>query len=172
METSQCIVLGLGSNVGDRIGLLRAAVQLLAPLLESMRCSSLYESPALLPEGAPPEWDVAYYNMAVCGFSSLAPRAWLAEAKHIERELGRKARGHWGPREIDVDILAYGETVISQADLAIPHAGLLQRDFALLPFAELLPDWRYPVAGECFGRTAGELSSRFLPLPRLEVCID
>lgn len=148
------IILGLGSNIGDRIGHLRDAVAALAPLLSDMRVSRVYETPALLPKDAPPEWDISYYNLAVSGESSLSPEALLAEVKALEQSLGRQFRGVWGPREIDIDILAIEGVMVDSEALSIPHQGLLGRDFALLPFAELAPDWRFAEG------TAAELCAR------------
>ena len=149
------VILGLGSNQGDRLRHLKDAARELAALLEELRCSSVYESTALLPEGAPADWNMPFLNMAVRGSTELAPSALLGALKDIERRLGRKARGHWGPREIDIDILAYAERIIVEPGLAIPHKELLQRDFALVPLAELAPSWVHPVAG----RPAGELAA-------------
>jgi 2-amino-4-hydroxy-6-hydroxymethyldihydropteridine diphosphokinase len=95
--------------------------------------------------------------MAVAGETNLTPKALLTEVKAVERALGRKPREHWSPREIDIDILAYGAEVINAPDLIIPHAHLLKRDFALVPFADIAPDWVYP-AGAQYGKTARELA--------------
>ncbi len=142
------IILGLGSNVGDRQAHLGAAVRGLAAFLQDVRCSLILESPALLPPGAPPEWNMPYLNMAVGGSAELSPQALFAAVKAIEREIGRLPRGAWGPREIDIDILAMGDMVMESSELAIPHRGLLKRDFALLPLINIAPDWCYPAAGK------------------------
>ncbi len=109
-----------------------------------------------MPEGAPKSWNQPFLNMAVAGDASLAPESLLAELKTIEKDLGRQSRGHWAPREIDIDILAMGDMVISSAALSIPHPHLLARDFALVPLAELVPDWCYP-AGEYKGWKAADI---------------
>lgn len=147
------VVLGLGSNIGDRLSHLRTAKRELAGVITSLTCSPVYETAALLPEGAPPEWDISFYNMAISGQTTLAPYALLAEVKRIEQALGRTDRGRWGPREIDIDILAYGDTLLATPELTLPHAGLLQRDFALVPFADLWPGWK-----SADGISAGELA--------------
>jgi len=126
---------------------LRAAVALLSRVLTDMRVSTVYRSPALLPEGAPAEWNIDYYNMAVAGKSSLSPQQLLAQVKAVEQSLGRVFRGVWGPREIDVDILAMDGLQLQSPELIIPHKGLLQRDFALLPLAEIVPEWNCPATG-------------------------
>lgn len=155
------VILGLGSNIGDRLNWLKQAVHLLSegdsPALSMMEFSSLYESPALLPEGAPLEWDMPYINMAVAGITPLAPNDLLVRSKEIECRLGRSQKDRWAPREIDIDILVMADRVISNDRLTIPHAQLHKRDFALLPLAELRPNWRHPGPGELYGKTVQEL---------------
>lgn len=153
------VVLGLGSNIGDRLGNLRMACRFLADVVLFPRVSAIYESAALLPEGAPPEWDIAYYNMALSGETALSPQELLHSIKRVECKLGRQDRGRWGPREIDIDILAYDAHIVTDSNLIIPHAGLLERDFALVPLADVQPGWRYPVAGDAQGKTASELAA-------------
>jgi len=162
------VVLGLGSNLGDRLGFFRQAKQHLESVLTSMRCSSVYESLALLPEGAPKEWDIPFYNMAIAAQTTLSPQALLYEIKKIEQAVGRQDRGRWGPREIDIDILVFGSEVISSAELTIPHAGLLMRDFAIVPLADV-----YPAEGECKGKTAAQLAGAWIhSMEMLEKRID
>ena len=69
-----------------------------------------------------------------------SPRELLATAKQVEDEVGRTPSFRWGPREIDVDILLFGDEHLAEPDLVIPHPGLRDRDFVLLPLAELRPD--------------------------------
>lgn len=157
MQQRQLIVLGLGTNQGERSLMLKRAVEALALLLADIQRSSVYESEALLLPGSPPEWNMPYLNMAIKGYSILEPHALLAEVKAIEQKLGRQDRGRWSPREIDIDILAYGDQTFSSDSLSIPHISLLERAFALQPFAEIHPHWRYPVPGCHYGKTAGEL---------------
>lgn len=147
------VILGLGSNMGDRQATLSAAVARLEKLLGEVRLSRLVESPALLRPGAPAEWDKPFLNMAVSGVTSLSPEALLAELKAIEKTLGRIDRGRWGPREIDIDILAMDDMVLTRDALTVPHPGLLERNFALLPLSEVAPDWVYP-AGVYKGKPA------------------
>ncbi len=152
------VIIGLGTNLGDRTAQLQRAVRELAAILSPIECSAVYEGKALLPAGAPAHWDMPFLNMALKGETSLTPRALLMEVKAIERRLGRTPQGHWGPREIDIDILAYGDLVLEEDDLIIPHAGLLSRDFALVPLADVAPQWRYPKAGALRGKTARVLA--------------
>lgn len=144
----QTVVLGLGSNVGDSIALLRRAVEeIRRSIVPEAHVSGVYRSAALLPPGAPPEWDMPFYNMCVAGPCALSPGELLAACKQIETLLGRKDRGHWAPREIDVDILAYDTFVMASPELTIPHTALGMRAFALMPFDDVAPGWRHPVEG-------------------------
>lgn len=138
------ILFGLGSNLGDRKANLEAALRALEEVAQVLRVSSVYESAALLPEGAPEAWDIAYYNIVVSAESALEPQALLAEVKRIEQALGRKDVGRWGPRLIDIDILAHGDTQLQSDALTLPHAEMLGRDFVMLPLAEIAPHWRHP----------------------------
>ena len=154
------IVLGMGSNVGDRMEYLRQGVKALGGVLTQMRVSPVYTSPALLPDAAPADWDQPFLNLAVAGETELPPRRLLEAVKAIEQMVGRIDRGHWSPRELDIDILAYGDAVVTEPDLSVPHAALLDREFALVPLADVAPDWVYPAPGPAFGVPARELAAR------------
>lgn len=152
------IILGLGSNVGDSEDYLRRTVTVLHPLLESMRCSAVYSSPAMLPEDAPESWDKPFLNMAIAGNTSQSALAWLTRLKQLETTLGRQETGRWGPREIDIDLLAYGNEIIETDTLHIPHPGLLERQFVLKPVRDVAPDWHYPRPGIHQGKTIREIA--------------
>lgn len=160
------VALGLGSNVGDRIAFLEDATFHLRKLATHILLSSVYESEALLPEGAPEAWNTPYLNMALVGETLLTPHTLLAEIKALEMNMGRQMRGVWGPREIDIDILLYGDAVLDEAELKIPHPHLLSRDFALTPLAEIAPDWAYPT-GDHKGKTLKELADMLSKQPPL-----
>lgn len=152
------VVIGLGSNVGDRLQHLSDAVRYLSKFVSNLITSSIYESPALLKCDAPDDWNVPFLNMAVKGKTTLSPQLLLERVKQIEKKIGRIDRGVWAPREIDIDILVYGDMQINENDLIVPHAGLCQRAFALLPLADVAPKWRYPVEGQYYGKTANAIS--------------
>ncbi len=105
MTTEAILVhLGLGSNLGDRKKFLTLACKhLCSEAISEFRTSSIYESEPLLmmPQSK-------YFNMVVCGFTFLTPRALLKKCQEIEDFSGRIRREHWGPRDIDIDILSYG----------------------------------------------------------------
>ena len=151
------IILGLGSNIGDRVENLSAAVHMLSVFVQDMRCSRIVESPALQPPGAPPEDNLPFLNMVVGGTTMLGAREVFIEVKAIEKAVGRIERYSWGPREIDIDILAMDDLIVSEADLKIPHCGILERNFVLLPLAEVAPQWCYPLEGAYYQKLPAEI---------------
>ncbi len=154
------IVLGLGSNVGDRLAHLRTALQKLKQLpgLTLLQVSPVYQSDALLPENAPDDWNHPYLNIAIRAKTALTPEALLPELKQIEWSIGRKPEiRHWGPRVMDIDILAFDDRVINTEALTVPHASLFERPFALWPVADVWPTWVCPLPGPHQGKTAAEL---------------
>ncbi len=160
------ILLGLGSNCGDRIGYLRAAIQKLKSgegpsSIKIFAISPIYESDALLPENAPPSWDQAFLNLTILAKTNLSPTELLKVVKSIEKSIGRKDRGRWAPREIDIDILAMDSLIFEAEGLKIPHPSLLDRPFAMLPLADLLPQWKYPIPGSNSNRSAMEIVSQW-----------
>jgi len=130
------VYLALGSNLGDREKNLQQAIQ----ALEVVRQSSIYETAPMLLEDQP--W---FLNQVVEIKTSLFPRQLLHHTQDIERVLGRKRTIVNGPRSIDIDILLYGQTIMSSDELTIPHPGMAQRRFVLEPLAELASTLRHPV---------------------------
>jgi 2-amino-4-hydroxy-6-hydroxymethyldihydropteridine diphosphokinase len=138
------VYLGLGSNVGDREANLREALQRLETAgMRVLRRSSVYETEPLELRDQP--W---FLNAAVQVETDLFPRQLLACIRNIEREMGRKRVTPKGPRNIDIDILFYGRSVIDTADLAVPHPRIAQRRFVLEPLAEIAAELRHPLTGE------------------------
>lgn len=153
------IILGLGSNLGDRLKQLRHALDLLKqiPELTVEQVSPVYMSDALLPENAPDNWDTPFLNLALRCRTTLEPLELLHKIKLIERQVGRKPEKVWGPRIIDIDILAWDNLVQYDDVLHIPHENLHKRPFALWPLADVAPLWVYPLPGSMQGKTAAEL---------------
>jgi 2-amino-4-hydroxy-6-hydroxymethyldihydropteridine diphosphokinase/dihydropteroate synthase len=137
------IILGLGSNVDDRLSILRQALALIKkiPTLSVRQVSPVYVSNALMPEGAPAAWDMPYLNCALRCEADLLPRQLLAQLKEIENTLGRKPLEKWAPRPVDIDILAWDDLVCADDILQIPHEQLQTRPFALWPLADVAPEW-------------------------------
>ncbi len=132
------VYLGLGSNQGDRIAHLRAALAALAALPGTTvgGVSALYESAPWGVLDQPP-----FLNAAAAITTDLAPTALLQVVKGIERAAGREAGPRWGPRPLDIDLLLYDDQQVDTPDLIIPHPRLADRRFVLTPLADLLPDW-------------------------------
>ena len=134
------VYIALGSNLGDRAEHLRAArEQIPAPDLRVLRESSIYETAPRDIEDQP--W---FLNQVIECETDLFPRQLLARLKKIERAMGRKKRVPKGPREIDLDILLYGDAVVKAPELEVPHPRLSERRFVLEPLAELVPDKKHP----------------------------
>jgi 2-amino-4-hydroxy-6-hydroxymethyldihydropteridine diphosphokinase len=125
--------LGLGSNLGDRWQYLRDAV---GNLPDVIRVSPVYETdPVGGPDGQGP-----YLNLVVELATALSPRQLLEAAQVAEAAAGRQRSTRWGPRTLDVDVLLVGEQVVNDGDLVVPHPRMWEREFVLVPLADLAPD--------------------------------
>jgi len=134
------IYIALGSNLGDRAENLRQArEQIAAEDLRVLRVSSIYETAPRDVEDQP--W---FLNQVIECETDLFPRQLLARLQKIERAMGRKRRIKKGPREIDLDILLFGDAVVKAPELEVPHPRLAERRFVLEPLAELAPDKKHP----------------------------
>ena len=133
-------LLALGTNLGDREGYLRLAIDALEGVVAT---SQVFETS---PVGGPTDQG-AYLNMAVEIETSLDPFALLRRCQRIEALADRQRTVRWGPRTLDVDLLFHGDAVISSPELTLPHPRLAERRFVLAPLEELAPercppDWR------------------------------
>ena len=142
------VYLSLGSNLGDRIANLSAAVERVGGLGEVKAVSSFYETEPV--DFAAQPW---FVNCAVALETELMPRQLLARLQAIEHEMGRRRTHTKGPRLIDLDILLFGSSVIDIPNLIIPHPEMHTRRFVLEPLAEIAPDARHPI----FRRTVRQL---------------
>jgi 2-amino-4-hydroxy-6-hydroxymethyldihydropteridine diphosphokinase len=131
--------LSLGSNIGDREANLRAAIEKLKELGEVV-VSSFYETEPLDFTAQP--W---FLNCAVAIRTELMPQLFLAKVQAIEQQMGRRRIQPKGPRNIDIDILLFGDSVVSTPELQIPHPAMHERRFVLEPLAEIAPEVRHPV---------------------------
>ena len=126
--------IGLGSNLGDSKVILTEAVHKLASLGD-VKISKLYQSPTMGPQDQP-----NYLNAVVQLSTNLAPLALLDELQRFEQESGRVRLRHWGERTLDLDLLIYAEEKIQHERLTVPHVGVMERDFVLIPLLDLDPD--------------------------------
>ncbi len=138
------VILGLGSNYGDRESFINSAINLILEnniFSEIYKTSSLYISDAVTLPNSPSKWQsMPYLNAAISGYTNLSPHLLLQAIKNLELEIGRKDRGTWAPREIDIDILIYKDNIVTESELIIPHARLFERAFVMLPLAEIEPE--------------------------------
>jgi len=136
------VYLSLGANLGDREKNLRDAIDHLERAgLQIARVSSLYETEPMDLHEQP--W---FLNLVVEAQTDLFPHQLLQRIQRIELAMGRKRLVPKGPRNIDIDILLYGNFVIHSERLEVPHPRLAERRFVLAPLAELAPDLRHPVS--------------------------
>lgn len=135
------IFLSLGSNMGNRGDNLKMALMCLEQwgILDTHN-SSIYESE---PFGKKDQPD--FYNMVVKARVNCPPADLLTAILAVERSLGRERKEKWGPRTIDIDILYYGSLVVDEKGLTIPHPGIAERKFVLVPLCEIAPDFVHPV---------------------------
>ena len=142
------IFLGLGSNVGERRSNLETAIEALERGgVKVVRLSPVIESPALLPDGALPEWNRPFLNLVAKCATDLDPESVLSLGKRIEAEFGRGDADKWAPRPVDIDILLWGQERIATDRLRIPHPQLERRNFVLAPLIALEPSLTIPGLG-------------------------
>lgn len=140
------VVLGLGSNLDDKLANLRKALAKIKdiPGMNIQQVSPVYLSEAELPENTLVEWNLPYFNIAIRCEVTSQPLELLEKIKNIETQIGRNQKNlRWAPRSIDIDILGWDNLVMDTEKLTIPHKHLLNRPFALWPLADVAPWWKY-----------------------------
>ena len=137
--------IGFGSNIGDRLVHIQNAIQTLSKTegITLQKISSLYKTD---PVGY--EAQAQFLNGVAAIHTTLSPLSLLHTLKDIETAIGRKHRIRWGPREIDLDILIYGDLCVQTEKLIIPHPEMHLRGFVLVPLAEIAPNLVHPVFQE------------------------
>ena len=168
---TEVVLLGLGSNIGDRLETLTAAVYALddLPGFSVDDVSGVYETEPWPPPDDPRAVSQeSFLNLVVRGAASVEPTALLREVQTLERVFGRD-RGteqRWGPRPLDVDVLLFGDRVIETPELVIPHPLLAERAFVLVPLLEVLPGGALPD-----GRRVAALLNRLAPIEGIELVV-
>ena len=145
---SDLVYLSLGSNLGDRGASLRTAIERLGEAGTVKAASGFYETEPVDFRDQP--W---FLNCVVALETGTTPRQLLAHALSIEEAMGRRRTRDKGPRTIDIDILLFGDRVINEPGLKIPHPAMHERRFVLEPLVEIAPEARHPL----FNNTAREL---------------
>lgn len=129
--------------MGDRAANLRKAANACNSLIgEVLKFSSVYETAAWGKED-----QQAFLNQVLELQSAFTPRETIQKILEIERSLGREREEKWGPRAIDIDILFFGNEVVNESGLHIPHPQMAKRRFVLVPLAEIAPDFMHPETG-------------------------
>ena len=158
--------LGLGGNLGDKLKNLRDAIERIKkiPSVKLLQISSFYETKAWGVENQPD-----YLNAAIKISTNLEPLKLLDELQRIEIELGRVRLEHWGARTVDIDILLIDDLKINSQRLTIPHKFLFERDFVLVPLAEILPTLKYKLHGDRVKKISGSPKDFKL---KIIACVD
>jgi 2-amino-4-hydroxy-6-hydroxymethyldihydropteridine diphosphokinase len=144
------VLIAFGANLGNREQTISRAAELLFKrgAVREIRFSKLYETEPVGFKDQP-----FFINAALKGVTSLSPEDLLKTCREIETELGRTPRAKWHEREIDIDILLYGEEILLKDDVEIPHPRMHERRFVLLPAADVASEMQHPV----LKKTVGEL---------------
>jgi 2-amino-4-hydroxy-6-hydroxymethyldihydropteridine diphosphokinase len=145
---SHTVYIALGTNLGDRLKTLKDAIAHLPPMVLPLAASPVYQT---APWGYSDQPD--YLNQVIEAETGLKPIDLLKYLKELEVRLGRRPTFRYGPRVIDMDILFYDDLLLETPELVIPHPRLHERDFVLVPLADLAPNKYHPV----LGKTVGEL---------------
>lgn len=144
MSYESSTFLGLGSNLGDREQNLANAVKMLSENMEVIKASRVFESKPMANLSQP-----NYLNQVLMVKENYLATDLLLLVKKIEQNLGRKPAARWSARVIDIDILFKQNMTLNTVNLKIPHIGYHQRDFVLIPLAEIAPDFMPPGQDKC-----------------------
>jgi 2-amino-4-hydroxy-6-hydroxymethyldihydropteridine diphosphokinase len=139
----QRVAIALGSNLGNRTEHLHHAIRALARDLTGIKVSSIIATEAAEAAAGQP----GYLNAAMVGMTTLSPRALLDRLMEIEREQGRERPFPMAARTLDLDLILYGEEVIEEKGLSVPHPRFRTRSFVLAPLASIAPEMLDPVTG-------------------------
>ena len=151
------VYLGLGANVGNREETLKKAIEMLDAEneIQLLKTSSFIETK---PESKVKQPD--FLNGAIEIRTILTPRELLNVTQAIENKLGRVSKGNYDPRTIDIDILFYGDDILAEDDLVVPHPMVQDRDFVLKPLSEIASDFLHPIFQESVTNMLANISNK------------
>lgn len=147
--------IGVGSNLGNRRAHLEYARRRLSET-RGVRGLVMSDPVETAPVGGPLQQE-PFYNAAILLETTLRPRPLLDLLLEIERERGRVRREHWGPRTLDLDLLFYGDQLIDEPGLQVPHPRFAERRFVLEPLAQIAPDYVDPRSGQTVSQLLASL---------------
>ncbi len=155
MANSVPVVVAFGSNLGDSLGLMTAALNELQnhPQIELMACSRWYRTAAI----GPPQPD--YLNGCVLLHTTLEPLNLFSYLQTLEHQAQRQRLELWGPRTLDLDIILFADLILATPRLTIPHPRFRQRAFVLVPLAEIYPEGIDPVTGHTIASLLSQIST-------------
>lgn len=152
------VFLLLGSNLGNRHEYLKKAIESIAEQVGTViKESSVYETEAWGKEGEPD-----YLNQVIAVQTELWPRELLNQLLGIEKQMGRERKELWASRTIDIDLLFYGNEVMDEEGLVIPHPRLHLRKFTLAPLAEIAPNLIHPILKKSIAQLKNELKDSLI----------
>ncbi len=152
----ETVFIGLGSNLGSPADNIRTALDHINSIEGWIPAASsaFYENEPFGNTDQP-----RFVNAVTQGHCTLTPQTLLTELLQIEKEMGRVREEKWGPRLIDLDILFYGQQVIDSPDLRVPHPGIPERSFVLIPLGDLASEWVHPVVKKTVIEMIAELGT-------------
>lgn len=159
------VYLGLGSNVGDKVGNIKNTINEFVSnkKLYDFKSSSLYETK--------PYGEIDQDNFINCAVTFLTENN-ITElfyyVKELEKKIGRIKRKTWGPREIDIDILLFGDLVFENENISVPHKDLINRDFVIVPLLELNEELVHPANNKKLKIFLSELSDSYIILKKMK----
>ncbi|AZI41772.1 2-amino-4-hydroxy-6-hydroxymethyldihydropteridine diphosphokinase [Deinococcus psychrotolerans] len=151
--TTETALIALGANLGDPEAALKWAVHELAALGEVQAVSAFYRTAPVGGPGGQPD----YLNAAAKLCTNLSPEALLDALLDLETRYGRVRRERWAARVLDLDLIAYGQRVLSTPRLTLPHPRAWEREFVLRPLSDLDPDYVHPLTGQSVSQALAEL---------------
>lgn len=152
---SATVIIALGTNLGERVKNLSNARLHLAPYLRIDKISPIYETEP---------WGYAnqplFLNQVIIGETDLSPQELLKILKSTEEYMGREKTFKNGPRLIDLDLIFYGDLILETEQLKIPHPGLHERAFVLIPLMDIAPDWEHPILKQPIRKLAEKINQQ------------